>query len=160
MSKRDPEELNDWFAENLRKARNELGIGQQELADMVAEEGLRWHQTTVQRIESGARPVKLAEAVVVAECLGVPLQDMVTLDSDPAAEIAFRKVVQDVLEARQSLLESANFYDLAVNDLAKAVASRKQSIPTIEADYQYLLEERTAADALGAYYSIVRRDDA
>jgi len=49
--------------------------------------GVVWHQTTVTKTESGARPLRLSEAVAVAHILGVPLTDLI---DETAASTASR----------------------------------------------------------------------
>jgi len=64
---------------------------QQFLADRMRERGWRWSQATVWSVEKGDRPLRLAEAVDVAEVLGADsVADLVgaPLDADIAAAIA------------------------------------------------------------------------
>lgn len=50
-----------------------MGITQNELAERLTAQGLPFYQTTVSRVEEGARPLRLNEAVVVASVLNVPV---------------------------------------------------------------------------------------
>src|SRR3712207_7531804 len=57
---------------------------------------LQWRQNTVTRVENGDRPVRLAEAVAIAEILGVPLTDLAygeghSVRENTAAEVEDRK---------------------------------------------------------------------
>lgn len=53
-------------------------MNQQELVDTLRQRhDLTWHQSTVTKIESGSRPVRLSEALAVADVLGVELSSLV-----------------------------------------------------------------------------------
>lgn len=75
----EPTEELPWeatFVANIRRARAALGVSQTELARRVTSRGVSgFHQQTVQRIESGTRPVRLNEAVVIADSLALNLYD-------------------------------------------------------------------------------------
>jgi transcriptional regulator with XRE-family HTH domain len=46
---------------------------------------LRWHQTTATRVENGERPVRLFEALAIADVLDVSLEDLLDDPDSPAA---------------------------------------------------------------------------
>lgn len=69
------------FREQMKRRRMGLGDSQSAFAKRVAARGLAFHQPTVQRIENGERPVRLDEAHVIAEVLGVTV-DMMTQSAD------------------------------------------------------------------------------
>jgi len=60
-----------YLPENLRALRERKGISQAALARAMKEREWPWHQTTVARVESGARPVEWGEVVDLALILGV-----------------------------------------------------------------------------------------
>lgn len=92
------------IGERVRAIREGQGIPQQHLAmTMTVLKGHRWHQTTVGKVESGERPIKLSEAVAVAEILGVPLVSLVgevAPDADRGAAIRELLNVQRQIGAR------------------------------------------------------------
>lgn len=57
-------------------ARQAKGISQAALAALMSASGYNWRQSTVYSIENGQRRVQLAEAMRVAELLGLELTDM------------------------------------------------------------------------------------
>lgn len=60
----------DNFAANLRHFREHRGLTQAQLAENLSARGLEnFHPTTISRIESGARPVRLSEAKTIAAAL-------------------------------------------------------------------------------------------
>lgn len=65
------------FGARVRREREQQGMSQEFLAGALAVFGVDWHQTTAGRVESGARPARLAEAVAVAAVLGVPLSELI-----------------------------------------------------------------------------------
>ncbi|EFV14742.1 helix-turn-helix transcriptional regulator [Segniliparus rugosus] len=66
------------FARQVQQLREEQGLTQGALARKLRERGLAFHQTTVQRLESGERPAKLGEAFVIAEVLGSTVEAMIS----------------------------------------------------------------------------------
>lgn len=70
----DPTE--EVFGQRLRENRTAARLSQRELAEEMQAEGFDWHQTTVQRVETGKRSVRLSEAVVIARILGITLDLM------------------------------------------------------------------------------------
>ncbi|MFI6078892.1 helix-turn-helix domain-containing protein [Actinoplanes sp. NPDC051343] len=55
------------LAQRLRPLRTQRGWSQAELAQHMSEQyGLRWHQTTIAKIEAGQRPIGLNEAAALA----------------------------------------------------------------------------------------------
>lgn len=68
------------FRERLVRMREAKGINQTDLARVLRSDyGLPFHQQTIQRIESGERPIRLNEANLIAETLHA---DLFTMMSD------------------------------------------------------------------------------
>jgi transcriptional regulator with XRE-family HTH domain len=63
------------------RALREGNLTQQEVADRMTAAGYKMHRSAVAKIESGDRPVLLAEAVMMAGILGVGLAELL---ADPA----------------------------------------------------------------------------
>lgn len=84
MSNESP--LGRYFRENLRAARTSRGLSLSELSRQLIDAGWKvFHTTTLTRIESGERAVKLDEAAVLAEFVGRELGDMVTAPASTEA---------------------------------------------------------------------------
>jgi transcriptional regulator with XRE-family HTH domain len=64
------------FGQNMRSARSQKGWSQRELAEALDTRGVRLDPSAVTRIERGAREVKLREAVEIADCLSIDLQQL------------------------------------------------------------------------------------
>jgi transcriptional regulator with XRE-family HTH domain len=69
-------------ATNLREWREAQGLSQGELAQRMSERGFGFSQATIWKIEQGKRPVKVSEAVALAEAVG--LRSWNSLTADPA----------------------------------------------------------------------------
>lgn len=95
------------FGARVRATRERQGVSQQHVALVLeAMYGIPWHQTTVAKTESGERPIRLAEAVAVAQALSVPLDELLH-DADEGRkreriEAAFGELmkVRDHVDAR------------------------------------------------------------
>lgn len=79
--------------------RNERGWTQQELAERLAQLGHEMHQTTVAKLESGRRPIRLNELIALATLLEVPATSLMPQDGAPSAYEVARLEANDL--ARQ-----------------------------------------------------------
>jgi transcriptional regulator with XRE-family HTH domain len=77
------------FVTQMRERRETKGWSQTEMARQLTERGLKFHQTTVQRVEIGQRPLKLTEAMTIANVLGVKFEIMLRGDS---VELAYNEL--------------------------------------------------------------------
>lgn len=65
------------FGQRFKDARETKGWSQAETAKRLQQRGLRIYDSTVARIEAGARPVKLTELVAAAALFGVSIDALV-----------------------------------------------------------------------------------
>lgn len=70
MSNRD---FNEALGRRITEARKQLGMNQTELAALL---GRPFNQTTVSRVEAGTRPLRLSEALVLADAFDVSLPEI------------------------------------------------------------------------------------
>ena len=76
------------FGARMRRARQRAGVSQGDLvANLLLMHEVHWHQTTVARTEAGERPVRLSEAVAVADLLNVPLGELAYEPADDTTRI-------------------------------------------------------------------------
>jgi len=61
------------FGRRLRDLRLQSRLSQAQLAALVSDRGVAWHQTTVAKTEAGTRSIRLAELAAVADALGLDL---------------------------------------------------------------------------------------
>lgn len=91
------------FVEAMRSAREILGWSQGEFARRLKKAGLRnFHQTTVSRIEQGERPVRLAEAAIIARVLG---QDLDSMTAPPRKQRSAARVIAASQRSHDSAIE-------------------------------------------------------
>lgn len=106
------------FVENMRMLRARRGLSQTEFAKRAQEQGLSFHQPTVQRIERGERPVKLTEAIVIANILGSDLQSMM---NDVSLPFAYSALVDSTswsdMEARFDYFNRYNRFDYVMRQI-------------------------------------------
>lgn len=77
------------FREQMAHMREARNFTQTELARRLSVWGLPFHQQTVQRIESGQRPIRLNEALLIARELGVSLQSMMATSTPSARTMMY-----------------------------------------------------------------------
>lgn len=90
----------EMFVKAVIRAREEHGMTQYELAKRVTERGLAFYQVTVQRIEAQERPVRLNEAVVIADVLAMDLgKVLLTRSSEVQAARMARVLIGEIQAA-------------------------------------------------------------
>jgi transcriptional regulator with XRE-family HTH domain len=102
-------DTNARFAEWLKNARAEAGLSQQKVADALRSQGCtHLHQSNLAKIERGERPVRLAEAVAMAELFGTTIDAALDLKADapqsPAAQALARRT--STLQHIQRLIDA------------------------------------------------------
>lgn len=100
-----------WIGQNVARLRGDRA--QRDVADAMRARGWKWSQTTVWKVESGERALRLAEAIDLEEVLGGPLQvskEPSEVEADAATEALFgafrslRVAVARYDEARAALI--------------------------------------------------------
>ena len=93
----------------LKGARTAAGLSQQKVADALKAQGFTtFLQTTVAKIECGARPVRLDEAVAFAALFGTTLDVALGLKSDHSQSFTSRDLARrtSLLQQISSLVEA------------------------------------------------------
>lgn len=104
---------------NLLRLREQAGLSQKELAAAVKKAGPRWSQATVWSVESGERPLRLTEALLLGNILEVNYQSLVRDTEQGEYEIALNELVA----AHEQLAKAVSVYDQAAK-AAKAIRSK------------------------------------
>lgn len=92
------EEFERILGAKIRHLREERGWSQSDLARRLSELGLDLHQTTIAKMEAGRRPLRVSEAVAVAQAFKLPANALFWL---PVPGEPFR-----LAEAREDLARS------------------------------------------------------
>jgi transcriptional regulator with XRE-family HTH domain len=116
-----PDDEDKIFGDNLRHLREAKNIPQAELANLMRERGLLWHQQTVVRVESGVRSVRWREARALSEILGVTLERFLWTNAEAIQAVLVRRATtvlrerwHDTVLAVSSLLAARNFAETAL----------------------------------------------
>ncbi|MDX3006723.1 helix-turn-helix transcriptional regulator [Kribbella solani] len=93
----------------VRQLREDHGWSQTDLSERLARLGLDIHQTTVAKMESGRRPLRVSEAVAVATAFGLPAGALLwlPLTNEPASLSELREEMMDLeshLEATRKMM--------------------------------------------------------
>jgi transcriptional regulator with XRE-family HTH domain len=67
------------FGRRLRYMREEAGLTQQQLADVMRAAGFRIYRSTIGKIEAGERVVSVGEATEFADVLGIDLRELINV---------------------------------------------------------------------------------
>ena len=96
------------FRENLKALRKQRGISQDALAKAMHDKGFGFYQPTIERIERGARPVRIAEAVALCRFFGVDLVSMVMTSAPvPDATLTSDLITASVAAGRMRVLSGS-----------------------------------------------------
>lgn len=93
---------------SLRKQR---GLSQGQLVEIINATGLRWHQTTLTRVETGDRGLRVKELPCLAEALGISVPDMLRFTTGPREAVllarlsAARRAVADAEDEERKILD-------------------------------------------------------
>lgn len=128
------------FALNMKAMREHRGIGQGRFADLMAERGYSWHQSTIPKVETGARSIRIGEAAAVADILGVPIEDLFeTGDLTEFAELT--SALSRVSAAKDFLAAAQSEYEQAVVDArARLVTASHRDVASASKKYQPVVE--------------------
>ena len=122
------------FVENMTRARKALGMSQTALAKKLAAQGLPFHQPTVQRIEAGERPVRLNEAVAIAQALFMDdLHEAITPNTvERATQVLQRAIAQSAEEWSEVMAELQAYSERALAAKDDLTAERSFYVRTMQ----------------------------
>ncbi|MGY2019362.1 helix-turn-helix domain-containing protein [Nocardia gipuzkoensis] len=138
------ESIEKAFGEQVRQWRKARGWSQEDLASKLEVCGFDMHQTTVAKIERGTRPLRVAEAVALAQIFRVP-----------PLSIFYGKGPEDgtfSMESMQTLIEN---YEQSINDAEEQLESearhlafllRQRAVVVDNLNRAALLAEKRAAE--------------
>lgn len=95
-------QVDRYFVANVRQAREELEWSQNAVAQRMAGQGFKFHQTTIARIESGQRPVSLGEAEALARIFNTTVG---RLSMEPRDGQVYRRLESSLHQAEIALEE-------------------------------------------------------
>lgn len=101
--------------QRVRRLREQRGWSQEEVGRQLARWGFKMHQTTVAKLENGARPIRLNEVAALARLFAVSMADL--WDDEAVSD------EQQILEARLTDLQA----QLRYAQQAEAVAARSHA---------------------------------
>ena len=150
----------DIFRARMRQRRRALGWSQRRVAEEMTKLGHAWHQTMVNKVEAGRRPIGLGEAVALGRILGADLSDMTSEGvHDPEAELfELRQRELAILEARFAELRgrhaAAMEQERAADEMAIAAAQARHQARHLVADIEReMIELQSRLDQVDQWLS-------
>lgn len=119
------------FGEVVRRWRQDRNWSQEEVAEKLRHEGFEMHQTTVAKIERGARPLRVAEASAIGAVFGMPAMAVFELSLPHDAPWWSREGEAAPLREKQELLEQAR----------ELAARARNQLDAAAKDHAYFLAE-------------------
>jgi len=116
------------FGRRLRYLREEAGLTQRQLADVMRAAGYKMHQTTVAKIEAGERAVPVDEAAQFADVLGIDLTQLINVGKGrlARAQLKVRSLEFRAEEYARVLEETQILMDHTMGQLGEARARLKE----------------------------------
>lgn len=108
------------FGRRVRELRKAASLTQAELAERLGRWGKSYHQTTIAKLEAGARPTTLDELMPLAVALGVSQREFFD-DPSPTdrAEHKVREAEQGLLEVHSELMSALAHVKQLQNELQR-----------------------------------------
>lgn len=135
VDERSAESVDAVFANAVRDARLAAGVSQDDLATQMAQRGFDFHQTTIAKIERGARRVTVGEAAELADIVGIPLAAV--LERDPASVSARRVEIET--KTRQVLVDL-----IALEDRARDARGHLDELLNLAVDFDGIAGDNLA----------------
>ncbi|MBX7452298.1 helix-turn-helix domain-containing protein [Mycolicibacterium sp. 3033] len=98
------------FGEQMRMRREERGISQRQLAELLHDVDLHLDPSAITRIERGTREVKLFEALAISKFLEFDL-DYIAFSPDERFQISSSNLAIAATHARKTLLQAIRYVD-------------------------------------------------
>lgn len=94
------------FGEVVRRWRLDRNWSQEDVAERLRHQGFEMHQTTVAKIERGARPLRVAEAAALADVFEMPVMAVfeLSVSDEHSAEFDSRRI--ELEQARKRVDDS------------------------------------------------------
>ena len=115
------------FGQNLAQFRQKAGWSQLEMRRRLEANGLKMHMTVLRRIEAGEREPRLAEAMKIAETMGITVE-LLTLDAASNKHLA---AVSDSLvafqETSRALKQATEAHEQAKTELGATITKARRA---------------------------------
>lgn len=129
------------FGEVVRGWRQDRNWSQEDVAERLRHQGFEMHQTTVAKIERGARPLRVAEATALAEVFGMPIMAVfeLSLPQDHPGELELRRrelelARKRVDNSRDTLYSVAQNHAYLLAEVEKLILRMNQDVADKVAD--------------------------
>jgi transcriptional regulator with XRE-family HTH domain len=116
------------FGRRLRHLREDAGLTQQQLADVMREAGSKMHRSTIGKIEVGERVVSVGEAAQFADVLGIDLRQLINVGRSRlvTAQLKVRSLEHQAGRYERQRDEAQILLDHALAELEAARAELKE----------------------------------
>lgn len=129
------------FGEVVRGWRQDRNWSQEDVAERLRHQGFEMHQTTVAKIERGARPLRVAEATALAEVFEMPVMAVfeLSLPEDQAGDLDTRRrelelARKRVDDSRDNLYSVAQRHAYLLAEVEKLILAMNQDVASEVAD--------------------------
>ncbi|KIU17972.1 helix-turn-helix domain-containing protein [Mycolicibacterium llatzerense] len=129
------------FGEVVRSWRQDRNWSQDEVAERLRHQGFEMHQTTVAKIERGARPLRVAEAAALAEVFEMPIMAVfeLSLPDDHTTQLESHRIELEqarkrVDESRDTLYSIAQHHASLLAEVEKIILRMNDKVSGVSDD--------------------------
>ena len=139
----DSTDFNERVGSNVQRFRKAAGLSQAELAQALSQRGASFQQQTVLKVEKGSRPLKLDEAVLIADILKMPVFDLLIMRNDAS------ELVEAAIELNKA------------NDALRRLQARREELAgeLAQLDQEATLAEAAQREASARFEAAAGEDD-
>jgi transcriptional regulator with XRE-family HTH domain len=123
-----PNDLEGTVGNNVRWLRESRGLSQQQLGSDLFAYRAGMHQTTVAKLEAGAKPLRLNEVAAIAAYFGVPIESLWDQTGATLGEHEETVLLRQINAVLKELTQAEADYADAAADLAKANQDAKDAL--------------------------------
>lgn len=159
-------QLDRWIGSNVERLRKRRELNQVDVAERMSDDGFKWSQRTVWAVEKGERPLRLAEAQVLARGFKVGLDELVGAPEAMAVAHKFfdandmcRHAVSNLgnaLQQAQAAMNIAQFELMELSERQTDVNDVAQKLPDATMGkflYSYNQAQHYAQGGLNAFFN-------
>jgi transcriptional regulator with XRE-family HTH domain len=121
-------EFDQQVGRNVARLRVAKELSQADVAQALTDWGVPWHQQTQQKVERGARPLRLQEAVGLAEVLRVDTQALYGEEEVVDGEVVVQQLARQVNLLWNGARGTAYTYGRAHEELLRAVKTHGEEV--------------------------------
>ena len=148
-----PPTPNDVLGRNVRQARTDAGLTQQQLVDRLKELGIDWWKATLQGVEAGTRQTTVNELVALANAFDLPVAWLLMADEPAPSTVRISKGSEAITTDRYLYLLIGSPQALAERVAASGAIAAPVLLQQLQRLARRTIEEQMAERVLASGFA-------